>query len=105
MAKNRVLQLSGNLEDNIAAARGGIRFLTAKDMTPAYLERAAQLALMLPAYARRYMFERPIANMDQIPKITVPLLINVGGKDGSTPEPRARRIRARCAALSRRASP
>ncbi len=95
MARNRERQLSGNLEENIAAARGGIRFLTAKEMTPAYWERATQLALMLPAYARRYMFERPLANMDQIPKITVPLLINVGSKDLSTPEPQARALAAK----------
>ncbi len=95
MAKNRERQLSGNLEENIAAARGGIRFLTAHEMTPAYWERATQLALMLPAYARRHMFERPLANMDQIPKITVPLLVNVGGKDVSTPEPQARELAAK----------
>jgi pimeloyl-ACP methyl ester carboxylesterase len=95
MAKNRERQLSGNLEENIAAARGGIRFLTAHEMTPAYWERATQLALMLPAYARRYMFERPLANMDQIPKINVPLLVNVGGKDVSTPEPQARELAAK----------
>ena len=64
MAKTRAMQLSSNLEENIAAARGGIRFLTAREMTPAYWERATQLSLMLPAYARRYMFERPLANMD-----------------------------------------
>lgn len=92
MAKTRALQLSGNLEENIAAARGGIRFLTAKDMPPAYWDRAVQLALMLPAYARRHMFDRPLANMDQIPRITVPLLVNVGGKDVSTPEPQGREL-------------
>ena len=95
MAKTRGMQLSGNLDDNIAAARSGIRFLTAKEMTPAYWERATQLALMLPAYARRYMWERPIANMDLIPQLTVPFLINVGGKDISTPEPQARELAAK----------
>ena len=95
MARNRERQLSGNLEDNIAAARGGIRFLTAHEMTPAYWERATQLALMLPPYARRHMFDRPLANMDQIPKITVPLLVNVGGKDISTPEKDARELVAK----------
>jgi pimeloyl-ACP methyl ester carboxylesterase len=95
MAKTRALQLSGNLEDNIAAARGGIRFLTAKDMPPAYWDRAVQLALMLPAYARRHMFDRPLANMDQIPRITVPMLVNVGGKDLSTAEPQGRELVAK----------
>jgi non-heme chloroperoxidase len=95
MAKNRERQLSSNLEDNIAAARGGVRFLTAREMPPAYWERAIQLSLMLPGYARRHMFERPLANMDQIPKITVPFLVNVGGKDVSTPEKDARELVAK----------
>lgn len=95
MAKTRALQLSGNLEDNIAAARGGIRFLTANEMTPAYWDRAVQLALMLPAYARRHMFDRPTANMDQVPRITVPLLVNVGGKDLSTAEAQGRELVAK----------
>jgi pimeloyl-ACP methyl ester carboxylesterase len=95
MAKTRELQLSGNLEENIAAARGGIRFLTARDMPPAYWDRAVQLSLMLPAYARRYMFERPIANMDLVPKIGVPMLVNVGVKDRSTPEAPGRELAAK----------
>lgn len=94
-AKTRAMQLSNNLEENIAASKGGIRFLTAHEMTPAYWERAVQLALMLPVYARRHMFERPTANMDQIPKITVPLLINVGNKDVSTPEAQGRELAAK----------
>ena len=95
MARTREMQLSGNLEDNIAAARGGIRFLTAHEMTPAYWERAVQLSLMLPGYARRYMFERSTANQDLIPKITVPLLLNVGSKDVSTPEAQGRELAAK----------
>lgn len=95
MARTREMQLGGNLEDNIAAARGGIRFLTAHEMTPAYWERAVQLSLMLPGYARRYMFDRPIANQDLIPKITVPLLLNVGSKDVSTPEAQGREFAAK----------
>ena len=47
---------------------------------------------MLPAYARRHMFDRPIANMDLIPNIQTPLWIVVGGKDGSTPEGQAREL-------------
>ncbi|MCP5470833.1 MAG: alpha/beta hydrolase [Sinobacteraceae bacterium] len=92
LARMRELQASGNLEDNIAAARDGVRFLTSREMPEAYWERAIQLSLMLPGYARRWMFDRPIANVDQIPKITVPLLVNVGGKDGSTPEAQGREL-------------
>ena len=94
-AKTRAMQLSNNLEENIAAAKGGIRFLTAHEMTPAYWERAVQLSLMLPGYARRYMFERSTANQDLIPKITVPLLLNVGSKDVSTPEAQGRELAAK----------
>ena len=57
-----------------------------------HYKRAVQLALMLPAYARRHMFDRPIANMDLIPDIRAPLWIVVGGKDGSTPEGQAREL-------------
>jgi pimeloyl-ACP methyl ester carboxylesterase len=95
MAKIRAMQLSSDIEENIVAARGGVRFLAAREMTPAYWERATQISLMLPAYARRYMFERSLANMDQIPGITVPLLINVGGKDISTPELQGRELAAK----------
>ena len=94
-AKTRERQLSANLEDNIAAARNGVRFLAAHEMPAAYWERATQLSLMLPGYARRWMFDRPIANMDQIPRITVPLLVNVGGKDMSTPEAQGRELVAK----------
>lgn len=95
MAKTREQQLSGNLENNIAAARSFSRFLTGHEMSPAWYQRATELSLMLPRYARRWMFDRPLANMDQIPKITIPLLINVGGKDGSTPENDARELAAK----------
>ncbi len=92
MARNREKQFSGNLEDNIAAARSGARLLTGHEMPPAWYDRATQLSLMLPGYARRWMFDRSLANMDQIPKITVPLLVTVGGKDISTPEGPAREL-------------
>lgn len=95
MARNRERQLSANLEDNIAAARTGARLLTGHEMPPAWYDRATQLALMLPAYARRSMFDRSLANMDQIAKITVPFLVTVGGKDISTPESVARDLVAK----------
>ncbi len=40
------------------------------------------------------MFDRPLANADLIARITVPLLITVGGKDLSTPEKDARNLAA-----------
>ena len=87
--------LGSNLEDNIAGARAFSRILTAKEMPAAYYERATQISLMLPGYARRWMFDRPLANMDLIPQINVPILLNVGGKDPSTPEKDARDLAAK----------
>lgn len=92
MARNRALQLSANPEDNFAAARATSGMLTARDMGQAWRDRAVAVAMMLPATSRKAMFERALANMDQIPRITVPILINVGGKDGSTQEPFAREL-------------
>ncbi len=95
MTRLREKQFSGNLEDNIAAARDFSRFLTGKEMPAAWYERATALSMTLPGYARRWMFDRPVANMELIPKITVPFLVTVGGKDPSTPEKDARDLAAK----------
>ncbi len=91
-ARNRVLQLSADPEDNAAAARTTAGMLTHQDMGEAWRERAAQIAMMLPAYARTHMFNRSFANADLIPRIDVPLMLVVGGRDGSTPEAPARTL-------------
>jgi pimeloyl-ACP methyl ester carboxylesterase len=66
--------------------------LTAKDMGEAWRVRAAEIAMMLPAYARAQMFDRTFANMDLISRIDVPVMLVIGGKDGSTPEAQAREL-------------
>ncbi len=91
----RKQQGSGNIEDNIAAAASFSRFLTGRELPADYYLRATQISMMLPGYARRWMFDRPLANADVIAKITVPLLITVGGKDPSTPEQDARDLVAK----------
>ena len=91
-ARNRVLQLSADPAQNAAAARTTAAMLTHKDMGEAWRQRAAQIAMMLPAYARTHMFNRSFANSDVISKINVPLMLVVGGRDGSTPEAPARAL-------------
>ena len=95
MARTRALQMSSSPADNAAAARGGARMLTAKDMGAEWYERATAVSMMLPMYARKQMFDRKLANADLIPKIGVPVLLNVGAKDLSTPEAAARELAAK----------
>ena len=91
----RKQQGSGNIEDNIAAAANFSRLLTGHELPADYYLRATEVSMMLPGYARRWMFDRPLVNTDLIAKITVPLLITVGGKDPSTPEKDARDLAAK----------
>ncbi len=95
MARNRELQWSADPLENAAAARATAAQLTARDMGDEWRARAAQIAMMLPAYARRHMFDRSLANLDLIGKIDVPMMIVVGGKDLSTPEAAARELAAK----------
>jgi pimeloyl-ACP methyl ester carboxylesterase len=92
MQKNRGLQMSGNLEDNIAAARISAHWLTAKKMPDAWYDRATSLAMTLPLYARKSMFARSLANQEVVAKIAVPSLFIVGGKDGGMPEQQGREL-------------
>lgn len=98
MARNRALQLSADPAENATAAAITAGQLTARDMGEAWRLRAANIAMMLPAYARKHMFDRSLANMDLIPRIDVPVLLNVATKDGSTPEAPARELAAKLAA-------
>jgi non-heme chloroperoxidase len=96
-ARNRALQLSANPADNAEAARTTAAMLTSRDMGEAWRQRAAQLAMMLPAYARTHMFERPLVNADLVSRIDVPVMLVVGGEDGSTPEGAARELETQLA--------
>lgn len=98
MMRNRALQWSADPAENAAAAAVTAGLLTARDMGEAWRARATAIAMMLPAYARRHMFDRSLANMDLIPRIDVPVLLNVATKDGSTPEAPARELAAKLAA-------
>jgi non-heme chloroperoxidase len=95
MALLRKQQASSDIEDNINAATTFSRFLTGHELPAAYYARATQISMMLPGYARRWMFDRSLANADVVQKITVPLLVIVGGKDPSTPEKDARDLVAK----------
>ncbi len=95
MALMRKQQGGGNIEDNIAAAATFSHLLTGHELAADYYIRATEISMMLPGYARKWMFDRPLANADLIPKITVPLLVTVGGKDSSTPEKDARDLVAK----------
>jgi non-heme chloroperoxidase len=98
MMRNRALQWSADPAENAAAAATTAGQLTARDMGEAWRLRAANIAMMLPAYARKHMFDRSLANMDLIPRIDVPVLLNVATKDMSTPEAPARELAAKLAA-------
>jgi pimeloyl-ACP methyl ester carboxylesterase len=95
MSLLRKQQASSDIENNINAAATFSHFLTGHELPAAYYARATQISMMLPGYARRWMFDRSLANADVIPKITVPLLVTVGGKDPSTPEKDARDLVAK----------
>jgi pimeloyl-ACP methyl ester carboxylesterase len=86
----RADQGSPDLERNIDASRRVARMLTAKTMPPEWVERATLLGMLLPAPAHVWMFDRSLANEDLIPKLRLPFLVFVGGKDVNTPEAVAR---------------
>lgn len=81
MPSLRDQQTSLSLEDNIAASHRVALLLTAKTMSPEWVERATLMGMLLPRPAHAWMFDRSLANQDLVPKITVPLLVFVGGKD------------------------
>jgi len=93
-ARSRTLQQSPDPLDNLRAAQDFAGMLTARDMGEAWRQRAAALAMMLPGYARRHMFDRALDNTDLVSRIEVPLMLVVGGKDGSTPEDAGRKLAA-----------
>ncbi len=95
MQRNRARQISEDINENIAAAKSVSRQLTAHEMPEPYYERASRIALMLPGYARRQMVSRNYDNKDVVQQIASPMLLVVGGKDGSTPEPVARALASR----------
>jgi pimeloyl-ACP methyl ester carboxylesterase len=88
-------QMSGDPQLRAAAVRRGVLRLTAKAMPDAWLAQATSMGMLTATEARRYMFDRPIDNKDVLAKLDVPLLVVIGGKDGSTPETQGRELAAR----------
>ena len=95
MNRMRDEQMSGDPQLRAAAVRRGVLRLTAKSMPEAWLAQATSMGMLTATEARRYMFDRPIDNRDVLGKLNVPLLVVIGGKDGSTPELQGRDLAAR----------
>jgi len=95
MNRMREEQMSGDPQLRAAAVRRGVLRLTAKPMSDDWLAQATSMGMLTATEARRYMFDRPIDNKDVLVKLDVPLLVVIGGKDGSTPEPQGRDLAAR----------
>ncbi len=77
------MQMSGNIEENLAGARDGIGFLTAKpgDETWQGISRAGSM-LLLP-YVRTALAGRSIDNTKVLPMIaSLPVLVTYGSADG-----------------------
>ncbi len=102
-ARNRALQMSPHPADNLRAAQDFAGMLTARDMGEEWRQRAAAVAMMLPGYARRHMFDRALDNTDLVSLIEVPVMLVVGGKDGSTPEGAGRELAAQLESQGSRA--
>lgn len=93
LLRARQLQLSPDLADNVAAAQATVPMLAGKPMPPEYVARHVAITLMMPRVAREGMFQRPLDNRDLLPALrALPLLVNVGTLDRSTPEAHAREL-------------
>lgn len=95
MNRMRDEQMSGDPQTRVAAVRRGVLRLTGKTMPEAWLAQATSMGMLTATEARRYMFDRPIDNKDVLAKLNVPLLVVIGGRDGSTPEQQGRELAAR----------
>jgi pimeloyl-ACP methyl ester carboxylesterase len=86
-----------DLEKRWAASRAMAKFLTARPMPEAWIERAAAQGLLLPPAARAGMFQQPMDNTDLIPTLqSLPMLYLIGGKDsGAPPESDGRELVAK----------
>lgn len=92
MAHVRDQQLSGDMAERVKGVAAFARRLTAKQMPDAWMKDAVMLGVLTATEARRYMFERSLNNKDLVASIDVPLLVVIGGKDGSTPEGQGRAL-------------
>jgi non-heme chloroperoxidase len=81
-----------DLEGNVAAARELARLLTFKPMPDAWVERAAFVAMRVPAPVWGFLRSHPLANRDLRPQVDVPYLLALGRHDGGMPEAGAREL-------------
>jgi pimeloyl-ACP methyl ester carboxylesterase len=80
-ARNRELQLSPSLIDNIRASEWGVGWLTATPMAAQDKQLFYAISLMFPAYARRAMVQRRVDNQDLLQRLSLPMLLSLGEKD------------------------
>ena len=91
-------QQSGDPAVRAAAIHRGVLRLTGKPMPGEWVAKSDVMGMLTATEARRYMFDRSLDNRDLVAKINVPLLVFIGGKDGSTPEAQGRELAAQRAA-------
>jgi pimeloyl-ACP methyl ester carboxylesterase len=78
--------VSLDLDRRWAASRVMAKYLTARPMPEAWLERATAIGLLVPPSARIGMLSRPMDNSDLIPKLqTLPMLFVIGAKEAGAP--------------------
>ncbi|MEY3466012.1 MAG: hypothetical protein RL603_1611 [Pseudomonadota bacterium] len=90
-------QQSGDPAVRAAAIHRGVLRLTGKPMPGEWVAKSDVMGMLTATEARRYMFDRSLDNRDLVAKINVPLLVFIGGKDGSTPEAQGRELVAQVA--------
>lgn len=77
------LQMSGNIEDNVAGSIAGIEFLTAKPGDQAWQDLSRAGGMLLLPYVRQALAGRNLDNTKVVPKFgNVPVLITYGSADG-----------------------
>jgi pimeloyl-ACP methyl ester carboxylesterase len=75
-----------DLDRKWIASRAMAKYLTAKPMSEAWMERATALGLLLPPAARTGMFAQPFDNTDLLAGLqTLPMLFVMGAKDAGSP--------------------
>lgn len=80
-ARIRELQLSPSLVDNIRASGRMVEWLTAAPMPDGDRQTFRAISLMLPAYARRAMFDRRFDNQDLADELRLPMWLALGQED------------------------
>jgi non-heme chloroperoxidase len=78
--------VSLDLDRRWAASRAMAKYLTARPMPEAWIERAATIGLLVPPSARIGMMSRPMDSSDLVPRLqALPMLFVIGAKDAGAP--------------------